>query len=370
MAIEVIRLKKGAVYKAVLYKNRHRISRCFDRKYDAQQWLDQQHTLHQYGYQAKITFFEACRIWLENHAQTRKSPRCAEYDRRMIDNSFKPYFGDVELGKVSPYKVEGYIAQLLSTGIKKATVNRYLQTLRALLNYFVKKRHLLVNPVSLVGLFPEEDASYDYLSYEEADQFLTYAEVKHQKDKRWIYLLYLLAINTGMRWGEIAALQWDRVDFKNQRITISRSYCDVSKQIRETTKGRKIRYVGINSSLMPELKAHYERSDQKQGLVFVLNGRVLDPKNFKRDRFEKDLREAEVKRIRFHDLRHSFASHFMMKGGNLYDLQKLMGHSDISTTERYAHLSPESLVLRTELVAVHGGKNNVIDLSEKRRQQA
>ena len=64
--------------------------------------------------------------------------------------------------------------------------------------------------------------------------------------------------------------------------------------------------------------------------------------------------------IRFHDLRHTFASHFMMRGGNLYDLQKLMGHSEVKTTERYAHLSPQSLVAKTELVAIDGGKKSVL----------
>lgn len=173
-----------------------------------------------------------------------------------------------------------------------------------------------------------------------------------------------------MRWGEITGLKWDKIDFYQKTIIVARSYCKVSKQIRETTKGRKIRYVGINSSLLPELKKQLEESDRSLNLVFPLNQKVIDPDNFKRDHFEKDLQEAGIRLIRFHDLRHTFASHFMMRGGNLYDLQKLMGHSNIRTTERYAHLSPQSLVARTELVAIDGGKKEVVSLESYREKKA
>ncbi len=104
-----------------------------------------------------------------------------------------------------------------------------------------------------MGLLPEIDAHYDYLNFEEADRFLIYTNQKYTKHKRWIYRLYLLALNTGVCWGEIVALKWDKVDFNRKTIIVSHSYCKTFKQIRETTKGRKVRYVGMNSSLLPEL---------------------------------------------------------------------------------------------------------------------
>ena len=363
MAIEMIRRKSETIYKAFFCKNRKRISKCFYRKFDAQKWLEDQEKLHQFGFKKKLKFSEATQVWLENHSRIRKAPGSYLNDKRMMD-SFELFFGECNLDEVSPESIEFCISKMNSKGLKTATINRYLQCLRALFNYFIKKRHLTFNPVSMVGLLTEAEASYDYLSFEEANQFLAYCSEKYEKKNRWVYRLYLLAINTGMRWGEIAALQWDKADFLYQRITISRSYCGYSKQIRETTKGRKIRYVGINSSLLPELKVQREETVSSH-LLFSLNEKILDLKNFKRDHFNKDLQEAGIRKIRFHDFRHTFASHFVMKGGNLYDLQKLLGHSDISTTERYAHLSPESIVARTELVAIDGGKNNVINLQER-----
>lgn len=369
MSIEVFKLKRGTMYRAVLCKNRQRISKTFERKYDAQRWLEEQGRLDRTSYKKNLCFFEASQTWIENYSKVRTAPSTHQGDKAMME-SFKAFFGDIPLEKISPERVEDLISQKLTEGLQSPTVNRYLQCLRGFLNYFVKKRQLISNAVSIVGLLKENEVAFDYLSFEEADRFLAYANQKYRDRDRWTYLLYVLSLNTGLRWGEIAALKWDRVDFQHQRLTISRSYCGKSYQIRETTKGRKIRYVGINTALYPELKAHFEAHTHPDNLVFSQNGRTLNLENFKRDRFRKDLTDSGIRMIRFHDLRHSFASHFMMKGGNLYDLQKLMGHSDVKTTERYAHLSPEFLVRQTELVAIDGGRNNVIPLDEFRAQNA
>ncbi len=369
MAIEKISKKDGPSYRAVFCKNRKRISQCFARKIDAQQWLEEQAQIHQFGFKPKLKFSEAAQIWLDNHSRIRKAPSSYSTDKRMV-KLFVKSFGELNLDQISPEHVEHFISKRLANEVKASTVNRHLQCLRAILFYFIKKRYIITNVVSSVGLLPEAEISYDYLSFDEANQFLAYTKQKYQSHNSWIYRLYLLAINTGMRWGEIVALKWDRVDFSNKRITISRTYCKQSRQIRETTKGRKIRYVGINSSLLPELLKQYEERDRSTNLVFSREERIPDLESFKRNRYNVDLKKAGLRKIRFHDLRHTFASHFMMNGGNLYDLQKLLGHSEISTTERYAHLSPESLIGKTELVAIDGGNAEIIPIKEQLNQTA
>jgi integrase len=78
--------------------------------------------------------------------------------------------------------------------------------------------------------------------------------------------------------------------------------------------------------------------------------------------FRIALEKARVRKVRFHDLRHTFASHFMMNNGNIYDLQKILGHSDMKMTMKYAHLSPEHLLAASNIVSFNGG--NVEDLPE------
>lgn len=369
MSIEVLKLKSGTVYRAVFCKNRKRISKSFKRKYDAKQWLEQQEDLRAMGYQGRLSFAEAARNWWEHHSRNRKAPSSQKSDKRMIETTFIPFFKNRPLDEITPDDIDQLIVFLKKKGISNTTTNRYLQVLRTILNHFLKRRHILYNAVAIVGLLPQEEQAFDFLSLEEADQFLRFARQKYHSQRRWVYALYLMAMNTGMRWGEISALKWDRVDLQRKLIIVSRSYCKQTKQIRETTKGRKIRHIGINSKLLPELASLAEKRSSLNELIFAKpNGNVLDIDNFKRDFFNKDMKQAELRRIRFHDLRHTFASHYMMKGGNLYDLQKILGHSQVSQTERYAHLSPESIVTRTELVAIDGGMSNIISLDEKKRK--
>lgn len=136
-------------------------------------------------------------------------------------------------------------------------------------------------------------------------------------------------------------------------ITVRRSYCNVSKVIRETTKSGKIRHVPLGEAIYNDLlEAHARRNNE---LVLTLNDRMIDKSNLRNRYFYRDMRESGVSRIRFHDLRHTFASHFMMNGGNIYTLHAILGHSDIKMTQRYAHLSKAFIASRT-YVSLDGGK--------------
>ncbi len=152
-----------------------------------------------------------------------------------------------------------------------------------------------------------------------------------------------IAVYTGMRRGEIQALRWQDIDERAELITVKRSYCRVSKTFKEETKSKKIRHIPICSSLTGLL----------QRLRIAFAAELVTP-FFNSDCFRKEFRrmcrEARVPVIRFHDLRHTFASNFLMGGGNIYDLQKILGHSTIQVTERYAHLAPGHLQGKTEVL--------------------
>lgn len=367
MSIEVIKRNKGTIYRAVLWYKGQRYSQCFARKYDAQEWLvEQRRKLREEPHQA-IPFAEAADQWLINHSKPKKSPDTFDADKRMVERYFKPFFGRIQLSEIKVEDVIRFRARI-SDGRSKATVNRILETLSPIFTYHIRLSYIDKNPVSLAGKLPQDEVHCDYWSFEEADTFLAYCREKYAQRKTWVYRLYLLALNTGLRWGEIAALQWDRVDLGKNLIIVSRTVSQKTGEIRETTKGRRIRHVGINSSLKPELVA--QKWDSCGRIVFGDKDRPLNLYNFKRDHFEKDISEAGVKRIRWHDLRHTFASHFVMRGGSLYDLQKLLGHRDLRTTERYAHLMPEHVASKTELVAIDGGRAKVIRWDRKVRSTA
>ena len=153
--------------------------------------------------------------------------------------------------------------------------------------------------------------------------------------------LVMLAMNTGLRRGELFGLTWDDVNLPGKMLTVRA----------ETAKSRKARHVPLNAEAMEVLKRVKKHSDGA-GLVFA---------NDKGDRFgsiKKSwaglLESAGVDDFRFHDLRHDFASKLVMAGVDLYTVKELLGHASIEMTQRYAHLAPHKLA---DAVALIGNKN-------------
>lgn len=186
------------------------------------------------------------------------------------------------------------------------------------------------------------DSDYDWLRTEsELARFLEAAS----RERPVVYVMYATAVYTGMRAGELAALRWKSVDFNRNIIYVERSFDG-------PTKGGDVRHVPILAPLAAVLKAH--RLVTKGDLVFpsVLGEmhqpsdkifqeifkRVLDAAGFPKTHDGDRVRYY----IRFHDLRHTFASWWIMKGGDFFRLQKILGHKSPQMTMRYAHLAPNA----------------------------
>ena len=147
--------------------------------------------------------------------------------------------------------------------------------------------------------------------------------------------------------GEILALKWDTINFDIRIINVIRTYDNVSKDIKDYCKSRRYRCIGMNSAILEVL---VKLRQDKYPLVFHDGiGNVIKPRSLQHT-FRRCNLASGVKRIRFHDLRHSYGSHYMMNGGNAYDLMHLMGHSDIKVTEIYAHLSHDHISQKASMV--------------------
>ena len=145
-----------------------------------------------------------------------------------------------------------------------------------------------------------------------------------------------------MRRGELAALQWDRVNFALKQITVTRTR-DIGG-CKETTKSNRRRVIPMNSVAMACLLKLFKKRTDASAYVFTKNqGELIDVHHLPRV-LKKAQEDAGINnRINVHGLRHTFASQFMMNGGNIYDLQKILGHSELTHTLRYAHCSQEHL---------------------------
>ncbi|MBT3182768.1 MAG: site-specific integrase, partial [Deltaproteobacteria bacterium] len=309
-------------------------------------------------------FREAAEEWLVKHAEIKKQPKPVATDKQMLRDNLLPFLGSIALMDITPGVVENLILRMLKKN-SKSTVNKNLELLRTIFNYNIKRRRILYNPVSIIGLFKQQAPNTDYWEKQEARQFLEYVEGKYVSTGNDLKPLYVLALNTGMRAGEVLALSWRDVDLNTGLITVRRSYDSHQKCIKDTTKGFKVRHVPINNALYAELSKMKKSS--KSDLVFsTISGNPKDRSNVTHY-FQRDSKEAGVRKIRFHDLRHTFASHFMMNGGSIFELQIILGHSDVKTTMRYAHYGKGYLVGKTNIVEFSStGKVVNVDFKNKK----
>jgi len=150
--------------------------------------------------------------------------------------------------------------------------------------------------------------------------------------------IVVIALNTGMRRGEILGLEWERIDLSSARITLYR------------TKSGKPRGVPINRAVYEALIDLEPDVARRQGRIFrSAYGRAWGEI---RTAFTLALERAKIAGVRFHDLRHTAASHLVMRGATLQEVKELLGHSDFKLTLRYAHLSHHHL--RTEVDRLDG----------------
>ena len=171
------------------------------------------------------------------------------------------------------------------------------------------------------------------------------------------YWLFVTAMNTGMRRGELAGLLWDRVDFAKGFIHITRlrDRNGLADRTKTRNSQRRIPMSDVVRQALLEIKA---RSWHPEYVFCSSYGKPFDEGHIYWHFQRAQKKAGLLNRYRFHDLRHTFASHFVMNGGSLYDLQKLLGHARFEETQRYAHLTPEHLAKAVNIVSFGGLPNS------------
>jgi len=287
--------------------------------------------------QPNKTVGDICDYWLERRVPLKRSPKD---DRSVIKKHIRPLLGDVRLRDLSVGHADLLRAERTYLDLK--TVHNILTLLISMLNVAVDLGWLAKVPRIRKPRIPVFSKDFSYLrTREEVARFLRAANAEGELP----YAFYATAIYTGMRQGELAGLRWSDIDLDARRITVQRSYDG-------PTKAGDVRYVPILDPMLPVLRAW--RLMSPGDIVFPNQGgrmqgrcarlyqeifhRVLDAAGF-----EKVQRNGKTRRhIRFHDLRHTFASHWVTGGGDLFRLQKILGHKTVAMTMRYAHLTVDA----------------------------
>ncbi len=223
--------------------------------------------------------------------------------------------------------VEEYKTERLQEDVTPATVNRELSLLRHLFNKAIEWGYLNKNPMQGVKLLKEPPGRTRYLRTEEIERLLDVIDSFPGDIKSYLKPVALIALHTGLRKKEILQLKWKDIYFEKRKITVS------------ITKTNEIRIVPMNETLYRELK---EISRDAESEYLFCNKKGESFGNVRKS-FDRALKIAGIEDFRFHDLRHTFASHLVMNGCDIRTVQRLMGHKNIKMTMRYSHLSRSHL---------------------------
>ncbi len=228
----------------------------------------------------------------------------------------KKHFSGKYLNEITSKDIEQYKADRLSE-VTPSTVNRGLACLKSMYNRAIEWELTESNPASRVKLLRENNKRMRFLEKEEIARLLDSCNPRLKP-------IIIVALNTGMRKSEILNLKWQDYDFSRGIL-----------YLRNTKSGEK-REVPVNEQAKTALVSipKNPKSD------YIFSNKDGRPCQSVRKAFDNALKRAKIADFRFHDLRHTFASHLVQSGIDLNTVRELLGHASLKMTIRYAHLSP------------------------------
>ncbi|MDD5653887.1 MAG: site-specific integrase [Candidatus Omnitrophica bacterium] len=273
----------------------------------------------------KILFADFADEYLKIHSKQHKGYRTES----KIINHFKRYFARKYLHEITVLDIQRYKTERIEQ-VAPATVNRALAILKSMFNRAIEWGKARDNPMRKIKLLRENNKRLRFLEREEIGKLLSCCSPH-------LLPIVKLALNTGMRKGEILRLKWQDIDFKR----------DIA-YLQETKSGEK-REIPLNNTAKNTLLAMPKHPDSP----YVFCNKEGEPYGDIKKSWLTAVKKACIINFHFHDLRHTFASQLVMSGVDLNTVRELLGHHSFEMTLRYSHLSP-------------GHKKQAVDTLDKR----
>lgn len=283
-------------------------------------------------------------FWLETYKANNIKKTTYDQYFAMMRGHLIPAFGNLRLVELTESQIQTFYNKLFASGMASRTIHIIHTVLRAALKKAVKIRLLMFNVCDAVELPKQTKKERRVLSEDEQKRLLKVLKEDEQG------IMYIFALFTGLRRGEVLALRWSDVDLEEGIISVTKTlnrvntYADsgdrtkliVSEPKTETSK----RIIPIVDSLLPLLKKQKQlnKNNNEFNLVFPSEaGGYIDPGNYNR-KFYKLVKKAGLPKANPHALRHSFATRALEVGVDLKTTQELLGHSSITiTSDLYTH---------------------------------
>lgn len=289
--------------------------------------------------------------WIEDSVRDNVRVRTLDNYRLQVRRHIVPALGRIKLKNLSPAHVQGFYRAKIDSGLSPATVRYIHAVLHRALKQAVRWGLVPRNVADAVDIPKLDRDEINALSPDETRAFLNAA-----KGDR-LEALYVVAIHCGLRRGEILGLKWSDIDLDRKTLRVNRQIQRMRDgsgfgfSAPKNSKSR--RTIRLTNAAVEALRGHRKRQAEEklrygtlyedQGLVFTTTvGTPLEPSNIDRRSFKPLLKEAGLRSIRFHDLRHTCATLMLAQGVNPKIAQERLGHSTISQTmDTYSHVLPD-----------------------------
>lgn len=241
-------------------------------------------------------------------------------------NILKKYFKDSSsISTITLAKIEDFKLKIKNDrNLSNATINRYLALLSKAFNLIIIDKHLSIqNPLAYTKKLKENNYKIRYLTKDEEKRLFDVLP-------DYLKPIVVCALTTGLRLSNVLNLKWETIDFEYNFIEI----------LMQENKGHKKIQIPLSDKFKTELE---KIGIKKSGFVFI-NPKTNKPYNCIKKSFNTALKKAHIDNFRFHDLRHTVATRLVANGADLRTVKEFMAHSNIKTTERYMHPTPENML--------------------------
>jgi len=289
------------------------------------------------------TLYDQAVLWLEAPHGWKESTR--DTYQNTLRLHVYPELGHRKINELTRKEFKAFFRKLISKGLSPAMVALVRSPVFSILEDAVDSELIESNPLLRMNLKLRKKTSIEITPLTEAGVIQLLGQAKHYLNGAY-YPVMLCALRTGMRIGEMQALEWTDIDFKSRLIQVKRSWRKNRVTEPKNGKGRSIGMTQLLTETLKDLRTERKKAALKNGRplsAFVFNGtrnEMLHRETF-RAALEECLDKAGLPRIRVHDLRHTYATIRILRGHNIGDVCHQLGHSSIRITyDIYGHWVP------------------------------
>ncbi len=297
--------------------------------------------------QGKYTVGTWMDAWFENVAKIKVRPSSHQTYRGYIGNHIKPNIGNIPLEKLTTMELQKLYRKLLTSGrveriesekqpkgLSAKTVRNINQVISSAMDLAVAQKIILENPTNACSLPRVEHKEMQTISAEQLQGFL------EESKRSGVYEMYYIELSTGLRRGELLGLKWEDIDMLQGIIRVRRQVSRIDGKIVEAPLKTKNSYraVTISPQAVEVLKAQKEKTNDEY--VFPSpNGGPISPDSVN-NMLHRVLDRAGIPRVRFHDMRHTFATLALQNGVDIKTVSGMLGHFSAGfTLDTYAHVT-------------------------------